>query len=114
MSWAIFWILLLFCNAAVYADDIPMLGIAEDGSPIEIFVPESTYQERLTQAVVSLQEATLPILEQKSQTSTDWMLRSVVVGLGVRIDIGLGNLIRFGIIPRFRLAFSNHKEPAIP
>jgi len=104
----------LLWSAAVLAEDIPMVGIAEDGSPIEVLVPVSSYQQKLTQAVVSVQQSTLPVLEQKTQSSMGWMLRTAVVGLGVKLEVGLGPLVKFGILPRFRLAFTNNREPSVP
>lgn len=97
-----------------FAEDIPMLGIAEDGSPVEVLVPESTYKEKLTQAVISLQDSSLNALQSKNTASSGWMLRTAVVGLGVKIELGLGPIVKFGILPRFRLAFTNSKEPSVP
>ena len=94
--------------------EIPMVGQADDGSTIEVAIPESEYSERLKGAISGVEKSTLVALSRKSEESKPWMLRSVVVGLGLNMEVKLGPLIKFGALPRFRLGFSNAKEPSIP
>lgn len=97
----------------LYAADIPMVGLNEDGSPIETFVPEMPYKEKLTQGIISVQESTIPILQKRGESKKGWMLRSVIVGLGIQMEIKLGPIVKFGVLPRFRIGFSNSRDPSI-
>lgn len=98
---------------ASFANNIPMVGLDKDGAPVETLVPATKYRQNLKTAIVGLQTSTLPVLQKKSQKGSGWMLRSAVVGLGVNMELGLGE-IKFGILPRFRVGFSNAKEPSMP
>ena len=95
------------------AADILMVGLDKDGVPVEVVVPDAEYKSNLKKAIASVQTSALPVLQKKSEIYTGWMLRSAVFGLGVNIELGLGE-IKFGILPRFRIGFSNAKEPSIP
>jgi hypothetical protein len=100
-------------GAQALANNIPMIGIDKDGTQIEVLVPKAKYQENLKKAVFAVQTTALPILQKKSEKSSGWMLRSAVFGLGVNPEVGIGEL-KFGFLPRFRIGFSNAKEPSVP
>lgn len=101
---------------AAMAEDrgIPMVGAKEDGSPIEIVVPTKIYSERVQTALTEVETSTLTALSKTTQSSQSWRLRSVVVGLGLNMEIKLGPIIKFGALPRFRVGFSNAKDPSFP
>lgn len=103
---------------AARAEDhgIPMVGVKENGSPIEIVVPKNVYSERVKAALTEVESSTLVALAKTAQTqnNSSWYLRSVVVGLGLNMEVKLGPIIKFGALPRFRVGFSNAKEPSIP
>lgn len=101
------------CAQSALAADITMVGIDKDGLPVEVTMPAGKYQNQLKKAIVAVEASTLPVLQKKSAGSSGWLLRTVVVGLGVNTEIGLGE-VKFGILPRFRIGFSNAKEPAVP
>jgi hypothetical protein len=96
-----------------FAADIPLVGLSADGVPVEVLVPRATYQKNLKTAVVAIQTTALPVLQKRSGKASGWMLRSAVFGLGVSPEVGIGEL-KFGFLPRFRVGFSNAKEPSIP
>lgn len=93
---------------------IPMLGQTADGKVIETSVPEGIYTDRLKTAISNVEISTLRALKQRKEDAKPFMLRSVVVGLGVNMELKVGPVIRFGALPRFRVGFSNAKEPSIP
>ena len=103
-------------TAAADSHGIPMVGVKENGNPIEIMVPENMYSERVQTALTEVEMSTLAALSKMSlmPVSKPWMLRSVVVGLGLNMEIKLGPIIKFGALPRFRVGFSNAKEPSFP
>lgn len=100
-------------SPSAIAADIPMVGLNDEGARVEVLVPSGKYRNNLKKAIVSVESTTLPILQKKSQGVKGWMIRTVVVGLGVATELGLGE-VKFGILPRFRVGFSNCKEPSVP
>ncbi len=108
-------VLMSVCLWGVHAlaNNIPMVGIDKNGTEIEILVPKSKYQENLKKAVFAVQASALPILQKKSEKSSGWLLRTAVFGLGVNPEVGIGEL-KWGFLPRFRIGFSNAKEPSVP
>ena len=42
------------------------------------------------------------------------MLRTVLVGVGVGVEVGLTKIVKIKTSPRFRLLFSNSVDPVIP
>lgn len=99
-----------------YAADqaIPVVGLREDGAPVESIISESAYTEKLKTALTGVEKSTLQALSKQQDKGKPWLLRSVVVGVGVNAEVMLGPLVKFGVLPRFRLGFSNAKEPSIP
>lgn len=95
------------------AGNILMVGVDDNGKSVEVEVPEEKYKENLKKAIVGVQMSALPTLQKKSETSKGWMLRTAVLGIGVNLEVGLGEL-KFGILPRFRVGFSNAKDPSVP
>ncbi len=96
-----------------YAADILMVGLDKNGAPVDVLVPEAEYRENLRKALTDVQTSTIPVLQNKSETSKGWLLRTAVVGIGVNMEIGIGEW-KFGVLPRFRVGFSNAKDPAMP
>jgi len=95
------------------AENILMVGLDNNGQEVAVEVPEKKYKENLKKAIVGVEMSALPTLQKKSEKSKGWMLRTAVLGLGVNMEVGLGEL-KFGILPRFRVGFSNAKEPSVP
>ncbi len=91
-----------------------MIGIDEQGQAIEIFVPEVVYKDKLQTAIQSVQESTTKAIQRQSSQVSNWMLRTVVVGIGVNMEIKVGPIIKLGALPRFRIAFTNAVEPSVP
>lgn len=103
----------LFMSGNSYSSDILMLGIDKDGSPVEVMISEEKYKDNLKLGIASVIKSGLPVLEKKVESGKGWMLRSAVIGLGVNLEVGFGKL-KYGFLPRFRVGFSNAKEPSIP
>lgn len=100
-------------GGSTLANNIPMVGLDKDGASVEILVSKTKYQENLKKAVFAVQTTALPVLQKRTEKKSEWMLRSAVFGLGVNPEVGIGDL-KFGFLPRFRIGFSNAKEPSIP
>lgn len=90
-------------------EGIPVIGFDSNNNPAQVWVPEKEYSNRVSSAADSLQESALPVLAKRSADSP-WGLRTVVVGLGVNTQIGIGPF-QIGALPRFRVVFSNSTDP---
>lgn len=101
------------CGSVSLAGNILLVGLNNKGEAVEMEVQEKKYQENLRKAIVGVELSALPTLQKKSESSKGWMLRSAVLGIGVNLEIGLGEA-KFGVLPRFRMGFSNAKEPSMP
>lgn len=91
---------------------IPVLGIDENGALIEKNIPSGEYSKQLGKVLFSVQDSTLPILEQKN-AHFGWQLRTVVVGLGISGEGGIGP-IKFGGVSRLKIAFTDSIDPPLP
>jgi hypothetical protein len=97
---------------------IPVIGVDENGNPTEVMIGEADYSERLEQLMSSYIDSTLPVLNRsvaspKEPSPSDWMIRTVTLGVGINAEIGVGSA-KVGAFPRFRLIFTNSKDPTVP
>ena len=93
--------------------DVPMVGLDEKGSPIEIFVPKKSYQNRMTNIVSELWRTTCSVLDRHAKIGP-WMMRTVIVGVGGTVETGFDPVFKVGATARLRMAFSNSSDPALP
>lgn len=104
---------LVLCSQLAMAKDLPMIGIDQDGHPVEVFVKKEKYRKQLTDAVKGVQTSALPVLD-KHEKSAPWSLRTIVIGVGLSIEVGIGPILKLGAAPRFRALFSNSSDPVLP
>lgn len=90
-----------------------LLSIAENGEVIEKKIRKNEYEGHLNNIIESVQESTIPNLQKKTNKS-QWGLRTVLVGIGIKLNIGIGPLANYGFTPGIRFAFSNSKKPNVP
>lgn len=95
-----------------FASSIPMVGSDLNGEPAIVNVPQNEYVERLKSVLINANDSVVPFL-QKREAKPGWMLRTVVVGLGVSTEIGIGPF-KVGATPRSRLVFTNSSNPMVP
>lgn len=100
-------------SAHAWGADILMVGVDNSGSPVDVLVPEAQYKANLKKALVAVETSTLPVLQNKSESPKGWMLRTAVIGIGVNMNIGIGEW-KFGVLPRFRVGFTNSNDPSVP
>lgn len=104
----------LSAQAAKAADgEIPILGLDDAGNPVEVKLTAQEYAERLQASMLTVQDSTAAALASRAPTP-GWMLRTAIVGVGVGVEVGVGPIWKIKAIPRFRLAFSNSKDPVLP
>lgn len=91
---------------------LPIIGEDGEGRPKTFFVKEKLFVSNTQDLLDSVQETTLLSLEKNQ--SHQWLLRTAVVGLGVKFEVGVGPIIKVSATPKIRMAFSNSQQPVIP
>jgi hypothetical protein len=65
--------------------------------------------------MTTVNDSTLPSLkaqERNAPPRSRWMLRDIVVGIGLSFSAGLGPIFSLTASPRLRFIFSNSTHPA--
>lgn len=96
-----------------------MIGLDSQGQSVQLWVSEAEYTEKINRTVTNVQDSITPTLARIESTSTraqssPWMLRTLLVGTGVNMEIGVDPIVKVGVFPRFRMVFSNSTEPPMP
>ena len=91
----------------------PLVGLDGNGNTIMERVNVEKYSDRLAEGLISVQESTIPALDEKTSGETVWKLRTAVIGVGVQVQGGIGPF-QMSISPRIRAAFCNGKKAPIP
>lgn len=105
--------LVLMTPGTGYADDIPMVGLDSNGKQLFVDVSQDVYEKSLANAVQSVEQSVLSTLNQHAQAKP-WVLQSITVGISASVEFGNELILKVSAVPRFRLVFSNSKEPVTP
>lgn len=93
--------------------EIPLMGLDDNGNPVDLYAPESLFRDKMIEAVKQVHEATAPVLKDTYKEKSA-QLRTVVVGLGFNFEAGIGSIAKVGASPKVRFAFSNSQKPIVP
>lgn len=104
---------IVLCAQVAAATDLPLVGLDKDGAPVQMFVKKEKYQEQMAAALKGVQSSALPVLE-KHEAANKWSLRTIMIGIGLSVEVGIGPILKLGAAPRFRALFSNSTDPVIP
>jgi hypothetical protein len=94
-------------------NEFSLVGLDEDGNPVEFVVEKDQYRKTLAENIREVEASTLAALKPHSNNAK-WGLRTVVAGLGVSIEAGISKLIKLSAAPRFRLVISQNPAPVTP
>ena len=100
------------CVPQIPSGVIPVIGTDEYGNPTSVPIDVSEYSDRLSKALIDVQDSVIPVLN-KRESRSGWMLRTIVFGIGLTTEIGIGPF-KVGALPRSRLVFSNNVDPQFP
>jgi hypothetical protein len=92
---------------------IPLIGMDDHNKYYEYMVDDKEYAKNLKMLFESSDQAIKPALEESVKKSS-WSLSTVVVGLGLKGEAGVGPVLTISVSPRFRLAYSNSPKPYVP
>ena len=104
----------LFCVAFMGCQEtVSLLALNDKGEVVQQQMSQSEYQGQLKELSASVQESALPSL-RKTSSGGNWGLRTVVVGIGLKLDFSVGPILGVGFNPGMRFAFSNSVKPNVP
>lgn len=96
-----------------FAKGIPLIGLNRDGKQVSVSVSQSDFEKQMKEIATSVHESAMPALLQHSRGHY-WMLRTLVIGVGLQLDAGLGPILSITTKPRFRLVYTNSSAPFFP
>jgi hypothetical protein len=107
-------VLLLGISGASFANEIPVIGTDEQGQEVVKYFPRNRYARNLAYVIQATQDEALPALN-KAKPGKRWKIRTLALGIGVDIKLGLTPFFELGFAPRFRAILTNNKDnPVIP
>ena len=106
-------------SAQSYASEegLSVVGFDQTHREMNLTLSSEQYAETLSAIVSNVNDSTLSALQSKERAAQDssyWMLRDVVVGIGLTITAGLGPIYHISAAPRIRFCSSNSTHPKIP
>ena len=93
--------------------EVPVIQLDRDGNPEQVKIDGKDYTARLKGVMQTFHDSALPALSS-TEANNNWMLRVVLVGVGVNTSFGLGPIFSIGAAPRVRLLFTNSTDPVLP
>jgi len=96
-----------------FADELPMIGLDKNHQETTRSLSKEAYTQQFRTVVMTVHESTLPALQTQEKKSR-WMLRDVVVGLGLSISAGIGPIWKATVSSAIQLCYSNSTHPKIP
>lgn len=88
---------------------VPVVTLDKDGKPAQVLIPADSYRRRITKTLRALESHSLQALERAEKElhtneapSTSWKLKTVVIGVGASMEVGLGPIIELAAAPRIR------------
>jgi hypothetical protein len=97
--------------------DIPVISAGPDGLESVRMLPRGTYSRVVGAAVAAVHDSVLPELgcsDTSAQGSAHWKLHTVIVGVGIGAELGLGPIFSIQAKPRIRLLYTRADAPVFP
>ncbi len=97
------------------ADGEPLhrIGIGADGESIDEPVDGAAYGKEFSAIIGSVSDSSLAALNRPA-TKNHWKLETLVVGVGVGMEFGVGPILKIKATPRLRVVFSKSADPVLP
>ncbi|MGZ3789781.1 MAG: hypothetical protein ACXVLQ_14725 [Bacteriovorax sp.] len=96
-------------------ETIPVIGTDDQGNSEVIEVPKAEYVSRFNLSATTVNDSLIEAFNAASSLNqaTLWHLRTVGIGLGSTVEVGIGKF-KIGATPRTRLLFTNSTTPSLP
>lgn len=109
---SVFLVLPLFGSSRAYAGDLQILR-RHQGKAQEFSLSSDLYRNQIARLLNQSNESVLSALPE-DKTSVQWKLKAIIVGLGVRFEVGLGPILKLGVKPRYRLVYTRKGSQFFP
>ena len=86
---------------------IPVVGVNDDGTPVEVPVKVPFFKRGLKKALRGMQGTMLPALNQQIPSDQPWYLDKMEVGVGLAASIGLGDVTKAKVEPTLLFIYKN-------
>jgi hypothetical protein len=100
-------------NGQASEEVLRRVGIDESGQPIDEAVDSGQYRKEFRAIVDSVADSSLGVLNRPA-TPARWQLQTLVVGVGVGMEFGVGPILKVKATPRLRVVLSRSDDPALP
>lgn len=107
---------LLIFTAPSFGDHpatIPVVSEDGEGKSLAEEISSEEYSDELKAMVSTVNDSMTEALVTQD-TIASWKLTTVMVGVGISAEVGIGPIVRVRAVPRFRLAFSKNDDPVLP
>lgn len=102
----LFFLLGLLSNVHASTEkELNMIGLDEAGKEIEFPMKSRRLKKKMANALKAINHSTLPALNSISGTQTKFQFAGVDVGAFVKLQVGLGSVIKATVMPWFDLKF---------
>lgn len=100
------------CKEKRSADDLPFVGMGEEGESIVRYVPKGRYIKKFSGVMGEVSEKSIQKLD-KFEFDESWILKRVSVGLQLVFEVGLTDNFKWEIEPSFELRFEELPKPIL-
>lgn len=116
LAWLLPWGALAVSIPAVSdSDEVALVGLDANQQGVETKISSEEFLNRLSGAVNAVSDSALEILAQRKASAVKpWRVHTVLVGVSADVQIGISSIAKLDVAPRFRLAFSDVGDPALP
>jgi len=103
-------------------DSIAIIGLDQEGQAVTKWVPKKIWNDHLLGSLNAVQDSLRPSLLRldenayikNNESFKAWELRTIAIGVGLNAQFGLGPLFSVTLSPKFKLIFSNSRNPVYP
>ena len=98
------------CKDKRSPDDLPFVGMGEEGESIVRYVPKGRYIKKMSGVMGETSEKATEKLD-KFEFTESWILKRVSLGLQLVFEVGLTDAFKWEIEPSFELRFEELPKP---
>ncbi len=104
--------ILTSCANKKNKDDIPVLGLDEQGNSIVRYMPKGKYIKKYSPLMNQITNESNKVLERHSQNKP-WKLKRVTIGMEFVFEAEFGPIYKFEFVPAVELRFQPLPRPQI-
>ena len=103
-------LMMISCKNKKSPDDLPIVGLGEEGKSIIRYVPKGRYIKKFSSVIGDVGEKSLEKLDE-FEFEESWILKRVSLGLQLVFEVGLTDNFKWEVEPSFELRFEELPRP---